>query len=76
MKKITQALLLLTLLHILICLSFQVRVTEARFRHLGEERIGTIPSRPCGAPPRASQVTLTGSKRSCKKVRRRQPPLV
>lgn len=36
MKKTRQAfLLLLSLIHILLCLSFQVRVTEARFRYLG-----------------------------------------
>ncbi|KAG2325084.1 hypothetical protein Bca52824_007812 [Brassica carinata] len=34
MKKTIQAFLLLSLVHILLCASFQVGVTEARFRHL------------------------------------------
>ncbi|EOA25023.1 hypothetical protein CARUB_v10018330mg [Capsella rubella] len=69
MKKTTLALLLLSLLHILLCLSFHVCVTEARFRHLGEERMYTPPSPACGGSPRASFDTLiTGqTKRACRK---------
>ncbi|KFK34523.1 hypothetical protein AALP_AA5G156900 [Arabis alpina] len=58
MKKTSQAFLLLSLLYILLCLSSQVRVTEARFRHLGEDQsriprkpsICIRPSPPCRAP--------------------------
>ncbi|CAA7033091.1 unnamed protein product [Microthlaspi erraticum] len=58
MKKTTQAFVLLSLLYILLCLSFQVGVTEARFRHLGvtPSPAGYAgPSKPCGAPPRGEQ---------------------
>ncbi|CAF1697851.1 unnamed protein product, partial [Brassica napus] len=45
--------LLLSLVHILLCVSLQVGVTEARFRHLGvvkwTKKIGVSPSPPCGA---------------------------
>ncbi|KAJ0255226.1 hypothetical protein HA466_0100150 [Hirschfeldia incana] len=58
MKKPTQAFVLLSLLHILLCLSFQIRVTDARLRHISENRslISTPPSTcvkpspPCRAP--------------------------
>ncbi|ESQ45227.1 hypothetical protein EUTSA_v10010867mg [Eutrema salsugineum] len=59
MKKTRQAFLLLSLLHIFLCLSFQARVTEARLRHLGEAAriligskpsICVRPSPPCRAP--------------------------
>ncbi|CAF2039478.1 hypothetical protein BRARA_I01330 [Brassica rapa] len=73
MKKTTQVFLLLFRLMLLICLVFQVRVTEARFRHLGEERIGAIPSIPCGAAPRRSE--LTGiMNRLCRRTRISRPP--
>lgn len=36
MKKTIQAFLLLSLVHIFLCASFQVGVTEATFRHLGQ----------------------------------------
>ncbi|KAL0866534.1 hypothetical protein Bca101_045652 [Brassica carinata] len=39
MKKTIQAFLLLSLVHILLCASFQVGVTEARFRHLGVDAV-------------------------------------
>ncbi|XP_019100922.1 PREDICTED: uncharacterized protein LOC109132916 [Camelina sativa] len=51
--KETQTSRLLSLLIMLLCLSFHVRVTEARFRHI--VRISTSPSRstppskPCGS---------------------------
>ncbi|CAN7023128.1 unnamed protein product [Brassica oleracea var. botrytis] len=45
MKKTTQTSFFLLRLLLLICLVFQVCVTEARFRHLGEERIGSFRSR-------------------------------
>ncbi|CAN7005735.1 hypothetical protein IGI04_009508 [Brassica rapa subsp. trilocularis] len=48
--------LLLSLVHILLCVSLQVGVTEARFRHLGvvkwTKKIGVSPSPPCGAHQR------------------------
>ncbi|KAH0888462.1 hypothetical protein HID58_050891 [Brassica napus] len=52
-KRKTIQFLLLSLVHILLCVSLQVGVTEARFRHLGvvkwTEKIGVSPSPPCGA---------------------------
>ncbi|CAF2034675.1 hypothetical protein IGI04_032989 [Brassica rapa subsp. trilocularis] len=45
MKKTTQTSFFLLRLLLLICLVFQVCVTEARFRHLGEERTFDTPSR-------------------------------
>ncbi|KAL0672735.1 hypothetical protein Bca4012_000716 [Brassica carinata] len=45
-KRKTIQFLLLSLVHILLCVSLQVGVTEARFRHL---EIGVSPSPPCGA---------------------------
>ncbi|KAL0709720.1 hypothetical protein Bca4012_016698 [Brassica carinata] len=55
-KKKTIQFLVLSLVHILLCVSLQVGVAEARFRHLGigavkwTKKIGMSPSLPCGAP--------------------------
>ncbi|CAA7019175.1 unnamed protein product [Microthlaspi erraticum] len=64
MKKTTQVFILLCLLHVLLCLSSQIRVTEARLSHLGESRsliakkpsICVKPSPPCRAPLRSGSV--------------------
>ncbi|ESQ45226.1 hypothetical protein EUTSA_v10010872mg [Eutrema salsugineum] len=75
MKKTRQAFLLLSLLHMFLCLSFQARVTEARLRHLGEARmskpsISVRPPPPCRAPLSPGRVTPL--KRPCISVPR--PP--
>ncbi|KAL0846140.1 hypothetical protein Bca101_019386 [Brassica carinata] len=67
MKKTTQAFHLLRLL-LLICLVFQLRVTEAR-RIIG--RMPTFPSVPCRAAPRGSGVTGIMNTQ-CRTIRR--PP--
>ncbi|CAN6806228.1 unnamed protein product [Brassica oleracea] len=55
-KRKTIQFLLLSLVHILLCVSLQVGVTEARFRHLGQSlftqriiKFTVYPSPPCGA---------------------------
>ncbi|KAF8092273.1 hypothetical protein N665_0418s0008 [Sinapis alba] len=63
MKKTTKVFLLLLRLMLLTCLVFQVRVAEARFRHLGEERIGATPSIACGGAPKRSEVTRITNRR-------------
>ncbi|EOA25021.1 hypothetical protein CARUB_v10018319mg [Capsella rubella] len=76
MKKITtQAFLVLCLLLILLYLSFEVRVAEARRRHLvmvPKTQICTKPPPPCGASPSGSQVTGQMDKSGCKTIPR--PP--
>ncbi|KFK24343.1 hypothetical protein AALP_AAs63758U000100 [Arabis alpina] len=68
MKKTTQASVFLSLLHIfLLCLSFQVHVTEARFPR---GFMPTWPSRPCGATI-GSQVMTTRNP-ACRRLPR--PP--
>uniref|UniRef100_A0A1J3CT44 Uncharacterized protein n=1 Tax=Noccaea caerulescens TaxID=107243 RepID=A0A1J3CT44_NOCCA len=76
MKKTTKAFLLLSLLHILLCLSFQVHVTQARLRHLGKAAmtlICTRPPPPCGDSPKASGATGSNDK-PCKTIPRPPPP--
>ncbi|CAA7045800.1 unnamed protein product [Microthlaspi erraticum] len=74
MKQTKQASLLLSLLLILLlCLSFQVCVTEAGSRRLGEERTNVNPSLACRGSPRASQVASQLSE-YCKTIRRGRPP--
>ncbi|CAN7023132.1 unnamed protein product [Brassica oleracea var. botrytis] len=69
MKKTTQAFLFLLRLLLLICLVFQVRVTEARIRV--PPRTRTFPSPPCRAAPRGSGVTGIMNTQ-CRTIRR--PP--
>ncbi|KAL0712537.1 hypothetical protein Bca4012_019515 [Brassica carinata] len=71
MKKTTQTSFFLLRLLLLICLIFQVCVTEARFRHLGKGRMPTFPSVPCRAAPRGSGVTGIMNTQ-CRTIRR--PP--
>ncbi|WZZ81534.1 hypothetical protein YC2023_102106 [Brassica napus] len=72
MKKTTKAFLLLSWLHILLCLSCQVRVTEARFRHLGQG-ICAKPSPSCGDSQGSHQVNGQPDK-PCKRIPRPPPP--
>ncbi|CAL9239440.1 unnamed protein product [Arabidopsis halleri] len=80
MKKKTQAYLLLSLVHILLCLSFQIRAIEAIRPLQAEPPIQILhppppaspvwPSPPCGSNI-GSQVTALGEK-SCRQIPR--PP--
>uniref|UniRef100_A0A1J3FRG8 Uncharacterized protein n=1 Tax=Noccaea caerulescens TaxID=107243 RepID=A0A1J3FRG8_NOCCA len=82
MKKTEKASLLLSLLHILLCLSFQVHVTEARLSHLAippsqflhrppvPPPMPALPSPPCGS--NIGSQTMAQREESCRKIRR--PP--
>ncbi|KAL0714259.1 hypothetical protein Bca4012_021238 [Brassica carinata] len=73
MKKTTKAFLLLSLLHILLCLSSQVRVTEARFRHLGVG-ICARPPPPCGDESMGGDQVSGHKDKPCKTIPRPPPP--
>ncbi|CAH8337775.1 unnamed protein product [Eruca vesicaria subsp. sativa] len=74
-KRTTQSfllLLLLSLLHILLCVSLQVGVTaEARFRHPG---VATLKRGPVG-PSQSCGASSGRSGKPCRQVRPRPPRL-
>ncbi|KAF8046349.1 hypothetical protein N665_3798s0002 [Sinapis alba] len=75
MKKTTKVFLLLSLLYIFLCLSFQVRGTEAaRFRHLGKLPICTKPPPPCGDSPKGSDPVKGQKHTRCRPIPRPPPP--
>ncbi|KAL0843298.1 hypothetical protein Bca101_016543 [Brassica carinata] len=74
MKKTTKAFLLLSLFHIFLCLSFQVRGTEARLCHLGKIKICTKPPPPCGDSPAGNDPVMARKDKPCRPIPRPPPP--
>ncbi|KAH0911949.1 hypothetical protein HID58_035270 [Brassica napus] len=74
MKKTTKAFpLLLSLIHILLCLSSQVRVIEARIHNTGV-RICARPPPPCGDESMGGDQVSGHKDKPCKTIPRPPPP--
>ncbi|CAN6977237.1 unnamed protein product [Brassica rapa subsp. trilocularis] len=74
MKKTTKAFpLLLSLIHILLCLSSQVRVIEARIHNTGV-RICARPPPPCGDESMGGDQVSGHKDKPCKPIPRPSPP--
>ncbi|CAH8375736.1 unnamed protein product [Eruca vesicaria subsp. sativa] len=76
MKKTTKAfpLLLLSLLHILLCVSSQARVTEARRLHNTGVQIIARPSPPCGGESMGDDQVSGHKDKPCKTIPRPPTP--